>query len=382
MIQKRIIPIAVPDTGKEECEAVSDTILSGWLTQGPKVAKFEERFAELHNVKHALAVTSCTTGLHVILKAKGIGPGDEVIVPSFTWISTANVVLHCGAKPVFVDVSLDDFNLDPGLLSSKINKNTKAIIPVHLFGYCADIDAIRDNVPDEVFIVEDAACAAGSTYKNKFAGSLGDAASFSFHPRKSITTGEGGMITTNNSELAEIMKQMINHGANVSEEQRHKGPKPYLLPDFNLLGFNYRMTDLQGAVGLVQLEKLSNFINERDKWANWYQKELSSLNWLLTPKSPSHGLHSWQAYVTYVDPKVSPIGRNAIMDKLQKNGVSTRPGTHALHMLDLYKNRFGFNSNDFPNSRDCYLNTMALPLHNRMSSEDYEYVVEMLKSID
>ena len=240
---------------------------SGWVTQGPKVKAFEELFAEKHRVKNALAVTSCTTGLHLALAALEIGPGDEVIVPSFTWVATANVVLYCGAKPVLCDIDLTTFNLDPKAVKKKITPKTKAIIAVHLFGLCADMDAIKEAAPG-IPIVEDAACASGAFYKDQPAGGLGDVACFSFHPRKSITTGEGGMVTTNNDQLAEQMNMLRNHGASISEEQRHHGPKPYILPDFNLLGFNYRMTDLQGAVGLVQLEKMEQFISERQRWAD------------------------------------------------------------------------------------------------------------------
>ncbi|NOI82336.1 DegT/DnrJ/EryC1/StrS family aminotransferase [Vibrio tubiashii] len=379
-MEKRNIAIALPVTGEEEWLATKDSIESGWLTQGPKVAEFEKQFAELHGVKYALAVTSCTTGLHLALAAMGVGPGDEVIVPAFTWVATANVVLYCGATPVFVDVSPVTFNMDPEQVAAKVTDKTKAIIPVHLFGLCANINAIKAVLPERVKILEDAACAAGAKFDGKYAGGLGDAAAFSFHPRKSITTGEGGMVTTNDDKLFEIMSQMRNHGATISEEQRHHGPKPYILPDFNLLGFNYRMTDLQGSVGLVQLPKLKGFIEERARWAHYYREELSSIEWLILPEEPSDGKHGWQSFVTFVDPEKAPLSRNSLMEKLQALGVSTRPGTHAVHMLDLYQTKFGFGADDFPGAKSCNDNTMAIPLHNRMSKEDYAYVVNALKS--
>ena len=379
-MKKRIIQIALPVTGEDEWQSVKESIMSGWLTQGPKVRKFEENFAKKHKVNHALAVTSCTTGLHLALAAMGVGPGDEVIVPAFTWVATANVVLYCGATPVFVDVSTKTFNMDPEQVASKVTGKTKVIIPVHLFGLCADMDAIKAVIPKRVKILEDAACAAGAKYKGKYAGTLGDAAVFSFHPRKSITTGEGGMITTQNNLFSELMDQMRNHGATISEEQRHHGPKPYILPDFNLLGFNYRMTDLQGSIGIVQLEKLDSFIDERSKWATWYREKLSDIDWLRLPQEPENGKHGWQSFVTYVDPKTAPMSRNNIMEKLQNMGISTRPGTHAVHMLSIYKDKFGIKQNDYPGARDCDANTMAIPLHNQMIREDYEYIVNALKS--
>ena len=380
-MEKRVIQIAQPVTGEEEWQAAKEPILTGWLTQGSKVAEFESKFAERHNASHALAVTSCTTGLHLALAALGIGPGDEVIVPAFTWIATANVVLYCGATPVFVDIQRDTYNMDPAQVAAKVTDKTKAIIPVHLFGLCADIDAIRAAIPDHVKIIEDAACAAGASYKGNWAGTLGGVASFSFHPRKSITTGEGGMVTTNNKELAERMEQMRNHGATISEEQRHHGPKPYILPDFNLLGFNYRMTDLQGAVGIEQLTKLDSFIDERAKWAKWYREQLADIDWIRLPEEPANGRHGWQSFVTYVDPEKAPMQRNDIMEILQEKGISTRPGTHAVHMLDLYKEKYGIQPNDFPLARDCDQNTMAIPLHNRMTEDDYQYVVNQLRKI-
>lgn len=377
----RQIQISLPMTGEEEWQATREPLMSGWLTQGPKVAAFERAFAEQHQVKHALATTSCTTGLHLILAAMGIGPGDEVIVPAFTWVATANVVVYCGATPILADVSPITNNIDPSDVLHRITSRTKAVIAVHLFGLCVDMDVLRAVIPSHIPIIEDAACAAGASYKGRAAGSLGIAASFSFHPRKSITTGEGGMVTCNDDDLAETANMLRNHGASMSEEQRHKGPRPYLLPEFNLLGYNYRMTDLQGAVGLVQLGKLNQFIDERDRWASFYRSELAALDWLHLPPLPTDGRHAWQAFVTYVDPDKTPLPRNEIMARLQEAGVATRPGTHALHLLGYYRDRFGFAADDYPGALDCDTNTMAIPLHNRMTKEDYEYVVSTLKSI-
>ncbi len=380
-IPPRKIAISLPATGEEEWQATREPLMSGWLTQGPKVAAFEKLFAERHQVKHALATTSCTTGLHLILAALGIGPGDEVIVPAFTWVATANVVLYCGATPVLADVSRESYNIDPEDMIRKLTPRTRAVIAVHLFGLCAEMQKLRQLLPPDVKLIEDAACAAGASLYGVPAGGLGDAAAFSFHPRKSITTGEGGMVTTNDDQLADMANMLRNHGASVSEEQRHKGPRPYLLPEFNLLGFNYRMTDLQGAVGLVQLHKLDGFIEERNYWANFYRESLTSIPWLRMPLLPENGAHAWQAFVTYVDPEKAPMPRNEIMERLQAAGISTRPGTHAVHMLGYYQERFGLKDSDFPGARDCDQQTMAIPLHNRMSEDDYQYVVEVLTSL-
>jgi dTDP-4-amino-4,6-dideoxygalactose transaminase len=377
----RNIAISLPSLGDDEWHAVREPLQSGWLTSGPKVSAFERQFADRHGASHGLAVTSCTTGLHLALAALGIGPGDEVIVPAFTWIATANVVLYCGATPVLVDVDRITYNIDVAQIAAKVTPRTKAIIPVHLFGLCADIDAIRAIVPPHVKIIEDAACAAGASYKGRNAGVLGDAGVFSFHPRKSITTGEGGMLTTNDAALAEIADQLRNHGATISEQQRHAGPRPYLLPQFNMLGFNYRMTDLQAAVGLVQLGKLDQFIDERAGAAAHYRDRLSRLNWLQLPQEPADGRHAWQAFVCYVDPERSPRPRNDIMEHLKERGIATRPGTHAVHMLNYYRDSFGLKDEDFPGARDCDANTMAIPLHNRMTKEDYDYVADTLLAL-
>ena len=380
-MEKRVIQIAVPTTGDEEWQALREPLNSGWITQGPKVTAFENRFAEIHGASHALAVTSCTTGLHLILAGLGIGAGDEVIVPAFTWVSTANVILYCGATPVFVDVEADTHNISVSEVAKAVTSKTKAVMAVHLFGLCADIDGLRSVLPAHVKIIEDAACAAGASYKGQMAGTLGDAAAFSFHPRKSITTGEGGMVTTNDAALGEVMNKLRNHGAEISEEQRHHGPRPYILPEFNFLGYNYRMTDLQGAVGVVQIEKLQTLIAERQKWARYYVQALEEIDWLSMPVGAGETHHALQAFVTRIHSDKAPMSRNDIMDKLMSLGIATRPGTHAVHMLGYYQQSFGFHEDDFPNAKLSDTQSMAIPLHNKMNQEDFDHVIAAIRSI-
>ena len=381
MSARRSIPIAVPSTGDEEWEALREPLRSGWITQGPRVKEFEQAFAARHRVPHALATTSCTTALHLALAALGVGPGDEVIVPAFTWVATANVAVYCGATPVFVDVQPDTYNVEPKAVEAAVTQRTRAVIPVHLFGLCADMEAVRAAVPEGVGLVEDAACAAGAAYHDVAAGGLGDAGCFSFHPRKSITTGEGGMLTTGDGELAARAEALRNHGASVPEEVRHLGNAPYLLPAFDDLGFNYRMTDLQGAVGLVQLAKLDGFVAERERWARWYMEALADIEWLGMPLVPTGYTHAWQSFVTVVG-EDAPLPRNEIMQRLQEQGISTRPGTHAVTELGYYRKAFGLVPGQFPVATRLQDETMALPLHNRMSEDDYAYVAEALHEIN
>ena len=375
------IQIAVPNLGNEEIAAIQGPIGTGWLTQGPYVKEFERNFSKIHQTEYALATTSCTTALHLMLAASGIGPGDEVIVPSFTWISTANAVLYCGATPIFVDIDLETYNISLGETLKKITSKTKAVIVVDLFGLCVDIEEFRRQLGPDLLLFEDAACAAGASLNGHMAGSISDAAAFSFHPRKSITTGEGGMLTTNNPNLNLVAEKMRNHGAEVSEEERHKGAAPYLLPEFNLLGFNYRMTDLQGAIGVEQLKKLEGFIRERDEQASYYQNQLSDVDWLSLPQKPVNGVHAWQAFVTRVIHSDGAKFRNEVMEILEKDGIATRPGTHAIHLLGFYADTYGFRPQDFPNSLLANETTMAIPLHNQLTRDDQDRVINALKKV-
>jgi dTDP-4-amino-4,6-dideoxygalactose transaminase len=371
------LPIARPRIGPEEIETVAEVLRSGWLTQGPWVKRFETEFAARHQVPHALATTSCTTALHLALATLGVGPGDEVIVPAFTWIATANVVVHCGATPVFADVETDTYNIDVADVGRKLTKQTRAVMPVHLFGLCADMDALAAILPADVRVVEDAACAAGGAYRGRPAGSLGDFGCFSFHPRKSVTCGEGGMLTVRDSAFAARAEMLRNHGAAVSEEARHRAPKPYDLPDFEEAGYNYRMTDIQAAIGAIQLGKLDRFIEERAKLADAYDAALADIQWLSPPARPAHSRHALQSYVMRVAPD-APVSRDAMLARLHEAGVGARPGTHSIVGLGVYRKRFATRPEDFPGATALQRDTIALPLHNHMTTDDVARVAALI----
>jgi perosamine synthetase len=365
---QRPIALALPETGDDEANAVRDVLASGWLTQGPKVAEFERRFAERVGVPHAVAVSSATTGLHLALLGLGVGPGDEVIVPSFTWVATANAVVYCGARPVFADIDGRTYNMDLASAVSFVSPQTRAIIAVHQFGLCVDVDRLRAMLPRPIPVLEDAACAAGASLRGKQAGAIGDMGVFSFHPRKSITTGEGGMITTADADVAARLSRLRSHGGRLVG-----APSPHAMPEIDELGFNYRLTDIQAAIGLVQLAKLDRYIEDRATWARWYRERLGGLNWLHLPHEPIGGRHAWQSFVVRVA-EDAPVSRNALMEDLASRGIGTRPGTHAVHDLGYYRTALGTSHDTAPQSTATAAQTLALPLHNRMSAGDYERV--------
>ena len=283
---KMNVPISRTSLSEEEIDSVLGPLRSGWLVQGPKVREFEEKWSAFTGVKHSIAVTSATTALHLSLVALGIGQGDEVIVPAFTWIATANVVEHLGAKVVFCDIELDTFNLDVKQLAEKISRSTRAILPVHLFGMPADMEAIgRLASQHGLRVVEDAACGFGTLYRGRHVGGIGDVGCFSFHPRKAITTGEGGMITTFDDELAAKLRRLRDHGATMSDLQRHLGPRPYLLADHTEAGYNQRMTDIQAALGSAQMNRAAEIVAERKRIILKKSHELVAL----AEDLPQHG---------------------------------------------------------------------------------------------
>ena len=388
------IPIAKTYLNDEEIYSVLEPLKSGWLVQGPKVREFENEWSKFTKVKNSIAVTSCTAALFLSLAAQGFGPGDEAIVPAFTWISTANVIEHLGGKVIFVDININDFNIDVSKIKELITPKTKAIIPVHLFGLSAKMDEILSIAKSHnLLVIEDAACGFGSYYKNKHVGGFGNTGCFSFHPRKSITTGEGGMVTTNDDELAERIRCFRDHGASVSDLQRHHGPKPYLLADHPYAGYNFRMTDIQAALGLTQMKRAKEIVDERNNLALNYKRNIDNLDWLKYQETPLEFNHGYQSFACLYKPQLIKkfllsrnfkkleelnLERNEFMDKLLKSGISTRPATHAVHMLKFYKDKYKYKEIDFPNAKIANDLSISFPLFNGLKKEEQEFIVDFL----
>ena len=384
---KMNVPIARTSLTEAEIQSVLGPLRSGWLVQGPKVREFEEKWSAFTSAKHSIAVTSCTTALHLSLAALGFGPGDEAIVPAFTWIATANVVEHLGGNVVFCDIDLNTFNLDLNQLAQRITSRTKAILPVHLFGLAADMSPINQLAKQHgLWIVEDAACGFGSRYHGQHVGTLGDTGCFSFHPRKIITTGEGGMITTECDQLAEKLRRLRDHGAAMTDLQRHLGARPYLLADHPDAGYNQRMTDLQAALGSAQMDRAADIVAERQRLAGVYDQAFAGLSWLKTPAHVDGLEHGYQSYPCLFQPESITAesiprinqARNAWMDRLQQSGISTRPATHAVHMLSFYREKYGLQPESFPKAyaaNDC---SISLPLFHGMTEAEQAFVIQQV----
>lgn len=390
------VPIARTGLTEAEIQSVLEPLRSGWLVQGPKVREFEQAWSAFTGAQHSIAVTSCTTALHLSLAALGFGPGDEAIVPAFTWISTANVVEHLGGRVVFADIDLATFNIDPRGIEALITPRTKAILPVHLFGLAADMESINSIAQRHgIWVVEDAACGFGATLQGQHVGNFGETGCFSFHPRKAITTGEGGMITTNDDQLAEKLRRLRDHGAALSDLQRHLGPKPYLLADHPDAGYNQRMTDLQAALGVSQMQRSKEIVAERRRLAGTYDAAFADLDWLQTPVSMAKYSHGYQSYPCLFEAKKALDAiknrdqklindlkeqRNSWMDDLQKQGVSTRPATHAVHMLSYYREKYQLKPEQYPVAQAANDCSISLPLFHGMSSGEQRHVIEAVTS--
>jgi dTDP-4-amino-4,6-dideoxygalactose transaminase len=386
------IPITKPYFGEEEKKAVVGPLETGWVVQGPNVKEFESGICSYTGSSFAKATTSCTTALHLSLLACGVGAGDEVILPSFTFVASANAIESTGARPVFVDIELPSMNIHAKAAAEAVTGRTKAIMPVHLFGLCADMDPILRLARERgLAVIEDAACGIGGFYRGRHAGTMGAAGCLSFHPRKSITTGEGGMVLTDDPDLDRRIEVMRDHGAAVTDAVRHSSGAA-LLPSYALLGYNYRMTDMQGAIGVEQLKKLPRIIEEKRRLASRYSEELSELEWISTPVAPDGYDHGFQSYVCLfaprpLGPKTSPDeiermngARNAVMAELAGAGIATRQGTHAVHTLDYYKEKYGLRAMDFPNSFAADRLSIAIPLYPGMTESEQDAVIEALRA--
>lgn len=359
----------IPLTDHRELEEIAQVLASGYMTQGPKTAEFERRVAEFVGCRYAFAMSSCTTALHLSLVVLDVQPGDEVLVADFTFPATANVVVQQGALPVLVDIDLDTFTMDPIDLESHITERTKAIIPVDTFGCAADMGLImqiadRHQIP----VIEDAACAIGTTYQGRHCGNLATLGCFSFHPRKVITTGEGGMITTNDSDLAERVSLLRSHGG-VREGRWYR---------YEAAGFNYRLSDVLGAIGVAQMEKLTGLIQRKRLLARQLGALLADIPGVRAPVEPPWGGHIYQSFVILIDPE---LDRDRMIEALRARDIETTLGTYALHAQPFYQRQYGYVSGQLPNSYAAFTRTITLPLYPQMSEADLETIALVLREV-
>jgi perosamine synthetase len=375
----KIIPVARPCIGEEEERAVVEVLRSGWITQGPRVAAFESAFSEYIGCRHSVAVSSCTTALQLAIIACGVEAGDEVICPSLSFIATANSIVCAGATPVFADIDLETYNLDPARIEERITSRTGAILIVHQIGLAAGMNALmlvaaKHGLP----VIEDAACAIGSVYDGNLIGRpIGTMACFSFHPRKILTTGEGGMITTNDGELAERLRRLRQHAMSLSDVARHHSKK-IATETYDEIGFNFRMTDMQAAIGMVQLGRLDSFLEKRRHLASRYTQALGSLPWLQCPFVPSMCRHNYQSYMVRMVDGWS-AQRDAIMQELLEKGISTRRAIMAIHREAPYRSDRWDHS--LPQTNRATDTGFILPLFHQMTQADQDYVIEALHAV-
>ncbi len=366
-----MIALTRPEFGDEEARAVADVLRSGWVVQGPRVAEFERLVAARSGAAHGVATTSCTTALHLAFIASGIGPGDEVICPSYSFIASANAIVHAGATPVFADIEDDSWNLDPSDVARHLSPKTKAVLAVHQVGLAVDLDRLRAAVPDRVAILEDAACAIGSTYKGKPIGAHGHIACLSFHPRKTISLGEGGMLLTDDTAVADHARTLRSHGASVSDLDRHRA-KGLVYEEYRELGYNYRMTDIQAAIGIEQMKRLDDLLARRRKVAARYNAAFCRLEHVQTPAQPAYAQHSYQSYAIRLRPACG-VARDEVMRELIEAGVTCRRGIPPIHLEPLYRDRA---RRPLPVTEAVAAESIFLPMYASLSDADQSRVVD------
>ena len=379
-IRKEFLPYALPYWNEDEINAVIAAIKSNWWSKGPKTIEFEKRFADYVGAKYAVAVNSCTAALHTALAVKGIGEGDEVITTPLTFCSTANVVVHLGAKPVFADVCENTGCIDPGAIERAVTEKTKAIIPVHLGGQPCDMDKIEAIAKKHgLFILEDAAHAVYTTYKDKMVGSMNTAA-FSFYATKNISTGEGGMLTTSDEDIANEARIYTSHGMSRNAWNRYSKGGSWRY-EVEVAGYKYNMTDIQAALGMSQLSRLEYMQGLREKYAAIYNEELAGVTGVKTPVDGGLGRNAWHLYMIRIEKDELDIGRDEFIDALNEMNIGTSVHFIPVHLHPFYKKTFGTNEGDFPVAEGIFEKIISLPLYPSMNVEDVLYVAAAVREI-
>lgn len=375
---KMDIPLARPYTDEKEVEAAAAAIRSGWVSQGSRVIEFENMIANYVGTRFGIATNSCTSALHLSLYLQGVGQGDEVICPSFTCMATANTIRHVGAFPVFVEIDPLTFNLDPEAVAKAVSPKTRAIMAVHQIGLAADMDPIREIAQKHnLVLVEDAATSLGAEYKGRQVGSLGAPTCFSFHPRKVITCGEGGMITTDDEAFAERARIVRSHGASVSDLVRHKA-RGIIYASYPEVGYNYRMTDIQASLGIEQMKKLPRILERRREIARFYDEKLAEMDEAESPYVPDYAIHSYQSYLIRLRSGCK-IDRDDLLHRMSERGISCRHGIAPLHLEPYYRELYG--DMHLPVTEEVSRTTMFLPIYPAMTEAELQYIMDTLKDL-
>ena len=372
------VPLLKPWLGEEEVRAAAEVILSGWISQGPKVMEFENAVAAYVGAKYGVATNACTSSLHLALHLSGVGPGVEVVVPSFTCMATCNAIHHSGGEPVFADIDPRTFNLDHESAEAAITPKTRAILVVHQIGLPANMDRFVELAQRRgLALLEDGACSLGATYRGKRVGGIAAPTCFSFHPRKMVTTGEGGMITTNDAELAAKARVLRATGASISDLERHKA-KGVLVQKYGEVGYNYRMTDIQAAIGIVQMTKLDAMVERRTAQAHRYNAALAEIAELEPPYVPPCATHAYSSYLIRVRPN-SRVKRDALLRGMAERGISCRVGIQPLHQEPFYA--VHYEGVHFPVTEEAAGSTMFLPIYPVMTEQQQDQTVAALKDV-